>query len=134
MNEDHTKPFHQPGKDSRFLGDDDFADQARAKAKKKQGRKTELSEIITLVCEHYAMTEDELKQQGRERKAAEARGVIGYLAVELHASTLTKMADHFHRDISTMSTRIRRIRKRILQEEALQAMVECMLNNLSCDK
>jgi len=134
MNEDHATAFHQPGKDARFLGDDDFMDRVQAKSKKKQARKTELSEIVALVCKHYSMTEAELRQQGRARKAAEARGVIGYLVTALNAATLTELAEHFHRDISTMSNRVRRIRKRILQEEALQAMVERMHSELRHEK
>lgn len=124
LSEDYEADFNQPMKDSRLLGDDNFIKDALTKDS--ESASPDIEFIISSVCEYYKLSEAMLAAKDRGRKATEARAVIGWLAVELGSSTLTKVGKRFARDISTMSSCVRRIRDRMLKDDAFKEKIDCL--------
>jgi hypothetical protein len=49
---------------------------------------------------------------GKSRKPSQARGLIGWLALRSRSATLTQVAAHLHREISTLSHAVSSLEKR----------------------
>ena len=113
MNEDigleHENKFHQGSvKDARVIGNDDFLDRISNK-KVSQIIKPDFKEIEMTVCRTFSLSKEELRKKGTLHKPAQARALIGLIATQLEISTLTEVAKYFQRDISTLSTGIKRL-------------------------
>ena len=113
--EAHRSDFHQGGSDSRILGDDDFIDTVLNR--KPALKKIKLAAIVAYVCKQHKVSEKELRLPSRRRDYAEIRGIIGLLAVQLKAAPLTEVAEHFNRDLSTLSRIVRNVEKKSAQSE-----------------
>ena len=105
----YDNKFHQGSeKDSRVLGDDLFLDQILNK-KDTPTRKPDFAEIEKTVCREFSFSSNELRGKGMLHKPAQARALIGLIATQLEISTLTEVAKYFQRDVSTLSTGIKRL-------------------------
>ena len=62
-----------------------------------------LPRLIRAVCKDYGFKPSDLSIGTRQRGPAEARAVVGLLAVELGSSNLTEVGKRFGRDVVTMS-------------------------------
>ncbi|HYW04732.1 MAG TPA: helix-turn-helix domain-containing protein [Gammaproteobacteria bacterium] len=93
----------------RILGDERFCRRIQRQQKRRAGSVPTLDRIVRYVCEAYALTEAELKSPRRLRRPAQARAVIGLIATETGAATLTDVASRFGRDIATLSISMRRL-------------------------
>lgn len=83
----------------------------------------ELGTIIGYICEQYGVTEADLRGRGKNRRYSEARGIIGWLAVNTNAANITEMADHFGRDATTLSRRISGIATTIRQSRRFELTI-----------
>ncbi len=70
-----------------------------------------------MVSKAYGLSVSELKAAGRSRRAAEARALVGLIVVQLSIDTLTAAASYFGRDVSTLSTGIKRLTIKIRQAD-----------------
>ncbi len=70
-----------------------------------------------MVGKAYGLSVLELKAAGRSRQAAEARALVGLIVVQLSIDTLTAAASYFGRDVSTLSTGIKRLTIKIRQAD-----------------
>lgn len=93
----------------RILGDDRFRRRIQRQQKRRAGAVPALDQIVAHVCRAYGLTESELLSPRRLRRPAQARAVIGLIATETGAATLTEVASRFGRDIATLSISMRRL-------------------------
>ena len=107
--EGHRKEFHRGGEDARILGDEEFIHKALERESAPTGRRVSFDRVVARVCQVYRLPQGALRGGNRNRVAAEARAVIGYLAVETGCATLTDVARRFGRDVSTLSKGVQRV-------------------------
>jgi len=109
--EGHSDRFYGGQADTRVVGEEDFV--KKVLPSKTRGPKAPaLSAIVAQVCESASMSEAALKAPGKGRPQAQARALIGWLAVKSKAATLTRVATYFHRDLSTLSHAVSALEKR----------------------
>jgi putative transposase len=107
--EGHREEFHHGGdQDQRVLGDDRFAERIVNKSCASPQPIT-LDKLIKMVSQSYRLTESDLASVGRERRASEARCVIGWLAQKSGQVTLTEVGRRFGRDVATLSRGVHRL-------------------------
>jgi len=93
----------------RTLGDQRFRRRIQRQQKSRAGTVPSLEQIVRHVCNAYGLTAAELESPRRLRRPAQARAVIGLIATETGAATLTEVASRFGRDIATLSISMRRL-------------------------
>lgn len=117
----HSGSAHE----SRVLGDDSFIDRVLAHAESKPLKRITLEEILQKVFLKYGIEICDLKAAGKDRKHAEARGVVAWLILESGAGTLSELGRITGRDISTLSNAAKTVQSRAMFDEALACnMVE----------
>lgn len=94
------------------------------------GRRPELREVMAEVGKALAIGDAELRAPGRGRRAAEARAVIGWLAQETGAATLTEVATRLGRDLATLSHQVTRLRAGLRENPRLAATADSLLAHL----
>lgn len=108
--EGYRKEFHGGSQDARVLGDDTFVERALASAPDRKPRKPEpLKQLIERVGDRYGLTLREMRGPGQIRRIAEARGVVGWLALETSSANLKMVAEALRRDATTLSVAVRRV-------------------------
>jgi putative transposase len=111
--EGHSEVFYGGKDDSRVVGEEDFVKKVLPrKARAPRPRPPTLSAIVAHVCRSASITEAALKAPGKGRSQAHARALIGWLSVKSKAATLTRVANHFHREISTISHAVSALEER----------------------
>lgn len=95
---------------ARVLGSPEF--ERRMLQATPSSERPSLDGIVAAVCRAYHMTEADLRARRRFRKPAEARAVIGWLALATEAATLTAVAERFGRDLATLSIAVSRLGER----------------------
>ena len=65
-----------------------------------------LDEIEWRVCTAIGVVQTELPSAGRGRKLAQARGIIGRLAMQYGLDSLREVAEHYHRDAWTLTVAV----------------------------
>jgi hypothetical protein len=98
--------------DGRILGDDTFIDRVLEEKQTKARLKTNLSRVIKQVCGRYSVKERELGIRGKDRRLAEMRAMIAWLIMELEVSTLSELGKLTGRDITTLSSAVKRLQIR----------------------
>ena len=76
-------------------------------------------QIADKVCRAYNIELSVLQAKSQQRIASEARAVAGWLARESGCATLSDIARLVNRDIGSISSSVRRLTDRILEESAL---------------
>jgi len=120
IREGHREDFHRGKQGVRVLGDDKFVEEALGEEEVKSNRIT-LKEIVLKVCREYCIQERELQKVSRNRKASEARSVMGYLCVQTGSATLTEVGKRFKRDVATISKGVRRVEQRVEESKEIKA-------------
>ena len=108
VGEGHREDFYQGREDTRVLGDDQFVEGVLGRSAEKSASRPSLDKLVKTVCEAYSVTDRQLCDPSRNRKAAEVRSVIGYLATQTECAALTEVARRFGRDVATLSKGDRR--------------------------
>lgn len=128
MKEGYREELHRGGDDSRVVGTDGFVERVLAGQGQRSGRPAPvLDKLLGWVCRVYGVTEEDLRRVGRRQDWAEARAAAAYSAVVLGSGMLTEMAKHFHRDVATLSTGVRRITTQLKEgkvSERLRTVLE----------
>jgi REP element-mobilizing transposase RayT len=118
LGEGHRPEFHGAEADSRFLGDDSFMDKCLSGSGGMPRRLTP-QQIIDKVCHTYEIGLSLLKSKSQQRIASEARAAAGWLARESIGATLSDIARLVNRDVGSISSSVRRLTDRILEEPEL---------------
>ncbi len=123
--EGYREEFHSGGEDPRVLGTDKFL--ASVLKEGSQGtRPPTLKGIIRAVCTEYRLAPNELRSPSQGRLASEARAVVGWLASELGSATLVAVGRATGRDVSTISSAVRRLLERARHDSALRRRLDVM--------
>ena len=97
----------------------------------KPGPAPGLGSIVDHVCMRYGLSAGDLTGPGRRRLCSEARGVIGHLARESAAASLSEVARRFNRDLTTMSRAVRRVEELAARDVAFAGRLEADLNAIT---
>ena len=115
--EGHSELFYGGKDDSRVVGEEDFV--KKVLPKKARGPKPPtLSAIVAHVCRSASLSEAALKAPGKGRAEAHARALAGWLARKSQAVSLTRVAAHFHRELSTLSHAVCALEERSRNSES----------------
>jgi REP element-mobilizing transposase RayT len=109
--EGHLALFYGGQDDSRVVGEEDFVKKVLPKPTENR-KPPSLPAIIAYVCKSASLREADLKTMRKGRSAARARALIGWLAMKSRAATLTQVAAHFHRELSTLSHAVSALEER----------------------
>jgi len=122
VNETHRDDFHGGEIDTRILGDEHFAERVLFEDKIPITEYS-LDSCIETVCQHYDLEAAALSEPGSLHEPSEARAVIAWLMRNCGKESLTTLAQLFGRDISTMSSAVRRLEERMRQSDHLRATI-----------
>lgn len=129
--EGYRGEFHRGTDDSRLLGEDSFVKRILGKRESQALHPPAVKTIVHAVCQAYEVKEDHLASASRQRRLAEARGVIACLAIRHGSATLTELAGRFNRDVSALSLAVRRIEGQCNESPSFRARVEKLNNSIT---
>jgi REP element-mobilizing transposase RayT len=117
--------------DSRILGNESFIDRVLVQKESMPRSGVSTERIFEEVCHLYSIEEKDLKTAGRERRNSEARAVMAWLILELGVGTLSELGKLTRRDIATLSSGVKRLRSRAINDSALGKKMETLLERFS---
>ncbi len=86
--------------------------------------------VDRLIQERFRLTEQELVAPGKNRACADARACWAWLYLETGCATLTTLADRLGRDVSSLSSAVRRLQLKAKTDPALADRLQKLLNRL----
>lgn len=121
INEGHRKEFHYgEGNDSRFLAQDTFVETILRQTESETVNKPTLYAIIAAVEKLYELKEGEMARAGQGVRMSEARSMAAWAVLELSDATLTDLGGRIGRDVTSVSSSVRRFLQRAKMDEKLQ--------------
>ena len=124
IEEGRREEFHKGDYKGQMLGDDNFVSRVLELAEMKVGRPASLHAIVVEVCQELGLTEEKLRVAGKSSQAAQARWMIGLLAMDHNSATLTEVARYFGRDVTSISNGVRHLRERSGNDKNLRQRVK----------
>ena len=121
--EEHRKEFHQGTQEGRILGEDQFAEEALARAQEKPVRKVLLEQVMQIVADQYNIQVADLSGRGRHKRISEPRSLLAYIIREEENLRLVELGRRLNRDISGLSQAASRFEKKIREEKNVQKMI-----------
>ena len=120
----HEKRFYEV-KDQRYLGEDEFIGRMESEKRKTGGviYDIPMEGIAREVSKACGIVIDRLYSVTYERKGAQGRGIVAYLARGLTGQMVKDIAEHFRRSPMRISQAIIEVEKRLRQEEPFRKMV-----------
>ncbi|KAF0215775.1 MAG: hypothetical protein FD174_4021 [Geobacteraceae bacterium] len=120
INEGHRPEFHGLAAiDSRLLGDEPFVESVLAQSEEVSARQVGMGELVDAVCRYYQISANDLK--GRTHHSSHARAMAAWIALESAGCTITELAKMTGRDLSTLSSRAKRLQVRARKDTQLLA-------------
>lgn len=116
--------------DPRVLGDADFARGALKLARQPWQPVIDPNRIMDIVLQQFKLTEEDLAAAGKNRQCATARAYLGWLCLETGAMTLTALADRLRRDVSSLSSSIRRLQIKSKKDPAITDLYQNLRKKL----
>jgi len=95
--------------DPRVLGDKDYARGALKLARQARPVAVDPEQVVALVLKDFELSEAELAAAGKNRHCSQARAFLGWLCLETGCMTLTALGERLGRDVSSLSSAIRRL-------------------------
>ncbi len=121
----HREDYYQVV-DQRFLGDEEFVEEAREKAEEPEARlpvNIDFKDIVKVVCREFSIRPERVSQREKSREVSQLRWIIGKLAAEEAGYRLVEVARFFRRDPGVMSRGLRLLEERLIKEKQLQKRV-----------
>jgi REP element-mobilizing transposase RayT len=109
MDQGHRPEFYAGDQDSRIVGTDRFIERLRQHISIEKHKPVSLDEVVAHVCAGYGVDEHALAAPGRQRITAQARALIGWLALHTKASTLVEVSRRYGREPSGLSRQVARL-------------------------
>ena len=122
--EKQRKEFHSGSHEGRILGDDRFAGEVLAQTGNIVRTFVKVDLLKSAVLQEFGCTMVDLGTRHQKQSLATARAVMGLLAAQTGAATLTEVGKWFGRDVVTMSAAVRRLAERTERVAALREMIE----------
>lgn len=108
--EGHRDDFHgMGGCDPRVFGEDSFVDDVLRKAGSQPVKKVDIDTVLNMVERVYGIKGSELSKPGQDRRLSEARSMAAWGVKEMTSSTLTELSKITGRDITSLSSGIKRL-------------------------
>lgn len=124
LGEGYREDLHRGNIDRRVLGDDRFLERVADDAVMFPPHLPILEDIVAYVGQSYGFELAELKSVSQQRRIAEARAMIAWLAKTMGETTLTKVGVCLNRDVGTMSSAVYRLEQRAGGNPAIRARME----------
>jgi len=119
--EGHKPEFHGATTvDSRVFGDDDFVAEVLRNEPLEIETAT-MDDVLDAVMELYDVTLEEIVSPGQGLRISEARALVAWGVFTLSSATLTELARKFGRDVSSLSSAIKRLVDRSKRDEVISA-------------
>jgi len=109
--------------DRRVLGNEQFVAEALDAPPVKVGGAADVRAVVEAVLERYGIALKELAAPGKKRLASEARAVAALIVFEDGHGTLTELGRLVERDVTTLSSAVVRLKKRLVENRELSAKV-----------
>lgn len=132
VGENRRAEFHVGnGGGGRLLGDDSFIERVLAGSGERPGSPPSLDAIVTAVVGECGVAAADLATPSRGRRLSATRGLIGLIARETGAASLTEVARRFARDQSNISRAVRAAEEEAAGDRALEARLQALKNALT---
>jgi REP element-mobilizing transposase RayT len=116
--------------DPRILGDDEFVRGVMKLSRQKYKPKVKPEKVQRIIFERFKLTEDELAAPGKNRLCAEARAYLAWLYMETGCDTLTALGEQFGRDVSSLSSAVRRLQLKAKKDEKVADNFQKLINRV----
>ena len=116
--------------DPRVLGNEDFVRGVLRLSRQKYQPKVKPERAMRIVLERYKVTEAELAAPGKNRLCAQARAYLAWLYLETGCATLTALGERLGRDVSSLSSAVRRLQIKAKKDEKIADKFQKMLNRV----
>ncbi len=116
--------------DPRILGNDEFVRGAMKLSRQKYQPKVNPEKVLRIVLERYKLTEEELGAPGKNRLCAEARAYLAWLYLETGCGTLTALGEQLGRDVSSLSSAVRRLQIKAKKDEKVADKYQKLMNRV----
>lgn len=131
IDEGSRKEFHgKSGFDSRVYGDVTFVDQALRQAEQEPLQRPDLSLVINMVKEVFEVSDAQLQQPGQGVRISAIRAFLAWAVLELSDGTLQELSEWLGRDVSSLSSAVRRLRDKAAKEPDVSGRMEQLRNRL----
>lgn len=129
--EGHRGEFHgEGGIDGRVFGEDSFVETALRQAEAIPLKKPTLDDILKAVSDLYGLQETDLKGEGQGIRVSEARGMAAWAVREMSDTTLTALGKRVGRDVTSLSSAVKRLLDRAQRDGDLAGRMENMKKTL----
>ena len=116
--------------DPRVLGSQDYVRGVLKLARQKYKPKINPERVIALILERYQLSEAELAAPGKNRHCAEARAYLAWLFLDTGCATLTALGERLERDVSSLSSAVRRLQLKAKQNEKVADKFQKLRNRI----
>jgi putative transposase len=125
ISEGHRNEFHcGEGSDARVLGEDHFVERILIQAEVFPEKKPTLDIIIRAVEQLKDLQPGELASSGQNIRIARVRSLAAWAVMELSDTTLTELAKRLGRDVTTLSSSVRRFLPRLHTDDDMAVELE----------
>lgn len=132
LDEEYRKEFHSGNQGGVALGDEEFIAKIPEHGKSKHLRYEpvqDISEICRKVCNYYRVAESSVNANNRSHIASKIRSLVALLYSE-QSGTLSRVAEYFDKDLSTISKNLNNLKTKLLSDSQLQEEVESLKNTI----
>jgi len=82
------------------------------------------------VLDRYKLNEEDLAAPGKNRLYAEARAYLAWLYLETGCDTMTALGDRLNRDVSSLSSAVRRLQLKAKKDEKVADKFQKLMNRV----
>lgn len=86
--------------------------------------------VLRIVLERYKLTEEELAAAGKNRFNSEARAYLAWLYLETGCATMTALGERLGRDVSSLSSAVRRLQIKAKKDEKVADKYQKLMNRI----
>ena len=133
MGEEYRQEFHIGNKNGIVLGEDEFVVKLPEFGKfnnKNNQAPWSLAELSEKVSAFFGINESLLHNSNRNRLASKIRTIIALEFTE-HSGSISKVAEYFGRDVSTLSRQLTNLQKKLTSDKSLQDDIKSLKSKLT---
>jgi len=124
IGEPRRADFHKGTSQVGILGDEKFSEKVSKYDRDRIVPGLKLEELVRRVCLECGVERREVVGSGKQRRPAQARGLLCWLVREIGKPSLTELSRELHRDVSSLSMAINRLLKNVRTDSALRMRME----------
>lgn len=121
----HRKEFHGIGsRDSRIIGEDSFLSEVLGRSEELPLLLPDMDACIRLVSDYFGCDDETLRQPGRKQQESRIRAFLAWAILEHSSASLTELGIWLNRDVSTLSSSVRRLKEKVPEQPELGSDME----------